>query len=439
MNKRLVAAMIGTALAASVVMAGCGGNSSSGSDSGSSSETTKKEETVDGKEKSDGEETVLNFYYWDEGQKDGMDAMIKLFEESHDNITVETTIVPWSEYWTKLQTSLPNGTGPDVFWMNLYAQPYYDSGLLYDMTDKIESDGVDMSKFPEGVVSAYIKDGHYFGIPKDYDGTAIFYNKEIFDEMNVDYPEEGWNWDEFKQIAKELTNDDHYGYASRASSTNYRSFILSNGGRFTTDDLTQACYNEPEAVEAYQFLHDLMYVDKVSPTASEMVEVDPSDMFKTGMVAMVPDGSWMMGSYAEALGDKLGVMEMPQNVQKGCATSGLAYCMAANGSNIDAAWEFCKFAATKEAQDATATAVIPAHADSAQAWLDIFSDYPDAHYLIDCVKYAVSNPVYANGKTSECETIDADAVNEAWMDENADIQEIMDRSVESINAVIAEE
>lgn len=429
MKKRVIAGMLGTILASSVILAGCGGGTSD-----QTAEKTQEEQT----EKSS-EDTVLNFYYWDEGQKEGMDAMIALFEQSHENITVETTIVPWSEYWTKLQTSLPNGTGPDVFWMNLYAQPYFESGLLYDMTEKIESDGVDISKFPEEVLVEYEKDGHYFGIPKDYDGTAIFYNKEIFDEMGVAYPEEGWTWDDFRQTAQQLTSEAHYGYASRSDNIAYRSFIISNGGRFTTDDLMQACYNEPEAVEAFQFLHDLMYVDKVSPTASEMIETNPSDMFKSGSVAMVADGSWMMGSYTEELGENLGLMEMPQKVQKGGSTSGLAYCMAANGSNIDAAWEFCKFAATKEAQDATVSAAIPAHADSAEAWLEIYSDNEDAHYLIDSVEYSVSNPMYGNGTTSECEVINSDAVNEAWLDENADIQEIMDRCVENINATINKE
>lgn len=437
MSRKWIAAALGMTMAVSMVLSGCGKTSSDTEKKPEENKTEEEQEKPE--EESSGEETVLNFYYWDEGQREGMDAMIALFEKSHENIRIETTIVPWSEYWTKLQTSLPNGTGPDIFWMNLYAQPYYEAGLLYDMTEKIEADGLDMSKYPEGVLAAYQNDGHYFGIPKDYDGTAIFYNKEIFDEMNVPYPEEGWTWEDFRETAKALTNEAHYGYTSRTNSTNVRSFILSNGGRFTTDDNMQACYNEPEAVEAYQFLHDLMYVDKSSPTASEMVETDPSDMFKNGSVAMVPDGSWMMGSYAEALGDKLGLIEMPQNVQKGCATSGLAYCMAANGSNIDAAWEFCKFAASKEAQDATAVSTIPAHKDSAEAWLNQYSDYADAHYLIDCVEYAVSNPVYGNGKTAECETIDSDAVNEAWMDENADIQAIMDKCVEKINATIAEE
>ena len=34
----------------------------------------------------------------------------------------------WGEYWTKLQTALPTGTGPDVFWMNIGAPDYIEPG-----------------------------------------------------------------------------------------------------------------------------------------------------------------------------------------------------------------------------------------------------------------------------------------------------------------------
>lgn len=264
-----------------------------------------------------------------------------------------------------------------------------------------------------------------------------FYNKAIFDEMGVAYPEEGWSWEDFLETARALTNEEHYGHASRPDSIAYRSFVLANGGRLETDDLTLACLNEPEAVEAFQFLHDLMYVEKVSPVASEMVEIQASDMFKNGMVAMVADGSWMLNGYVEAMGEDLGIMEMPlRDGQRGCASSGLAYSMSANGANIDAAWEFCKFAGTKEAQDAASIAAIPANLDSTETWVEQYSQYEGAHYLTDCIEYAVSNPMYANGTSAEGENINLDYVNKAWLDENADIQAVMDECVQAISDTI---
>ena len=36
---------------------------------------------------------------------------------------------------------------------------------------------------------------------------AVYYNKAIFDEYGVDYPEAGWTWDDLLAIAQELTVD----------------------------------------------------------------------------------------------------------------------------------------------------------------------------------------------------------------------------------------
>ncbi len=47
------------------------------------------------------------------------------------------------------------------------------------------------------------------------------------------------------------------------------------------------------ALNLLQFLHDLVYVEKVSPPA----EQDPYDDFGRGLVAMYIEGSWGMGDF----------------------------------------------------------------------------------------------------------------------------------------------
>ena len=40
---------------------------------------------------------------------------------------------------------------------------------------------------------------------------AIMYNKDIFDEMGLEYPDSGWTWDDFKDMTAKTTTADHYG------------------------------------------------------------------------------------------------------------------------------------------------------------------------------------------------------------------------------------
>ena len=387
------------------------------------------------------EDVVLNFYYWDEGQTPGMDAAIALFEEQNPNIKIESTVIPWSDYFTKLQTALPAGTGPDVFWVNIHAAQFANAGLLLDLKDLIAEAGIDISNYPQASldVMKFDTEDAIYGMPKDFQSVGIYYNKGIFDEMGVPYPQADWTWEDFRETAIQLTNDDHYGYASFIGYPNFRSFEVSNGAVYTNEDKTESLLNSPESVEALQFLHDLMYVDHASPTGAEMAEIEASDMFRNGMVAMMADGSWCKNTYYEALGDDLAVIEMPQNAVKAIPDGGgLCYGIASNGKNIEASWTFVEFLASAEAQIAAIPAGIPANKEAQAVWLEQNSNVDGISYLVDCEPYCKGNPTYAYQTIGECETYENEAMSAIFLDENADIQSIMDDMAAKINKTIAD-
>ncbi len=172
--RKIIKKLLAATITGSILLSGCGtesnGNISESKESTPAQETVQAEKQEE-KAKGGNGKTIVNFYYWDEAQKEGMDELINMFEASQDNIIVEPTIVPWGEYWTKLQTALPTGTGPDVFWMNIGAPDYIEPGLLLDMTERIQEAGIDMSKFPEAVTGMYEQDGKIYGIAGYSPGT----------------------------------------------------------------------------------------------------------------------------------------------------------------------------------------------------------------------------------------------------------------------------
>lgn len=427
MKKKNVKQLLALTMIGTMIFAGCGGSdSASKSDTSEKQESSTEEGSAEESKKDTGEKTVLNFYYWDEGQKDGMDQMIALFEESQDEITVESTIIPWGEYWTKLQTSLPTGTGPDVFWMNMNAPDYINANLLLDLTDGLNASGFDESKYPAAVLEMYKKDGKIYGVPKDYDGMAIYYNKSIFDEMNVPYPEEGWTWDDLLETAKALTNENHYGFvSSSASNVGYQNFVFQNDGSFI-DENGMPAVNGKEVTEALQFMHDMMYVEHVSPDGNEQLEFGGDDMFISGQVAMHIQGSWMVGTFVDALGEDCQIAALPSNKCQGATTHGLAYSVAANSSKKEAAQKFVEFAATKEAQEVTAKGAIPAYEGASEVWKTLYPDQ-DVQILLDSVAYASPNPYYVNNYAETAQIL-TDTIAVIWTDENADIQALLDEA-----------
>ena len=255
--------------------------------------------------------------------------------------------------------------------------------------------------------------------------------------MGVEYPTADWTWDDLLEKAQALTNESHYGFIARPDgNSGYQNFIYENGGSLVDAD-GMPTVNGKEVTEALQFEHDLMYEYKVAPTGTELLEFAPDDMFISGQAAMITSGSWSIQTYVEALGSDCQIAELPMKVKKGATTHGLAYSVAANSSNKEAAIKFVEFAATKEAQEVTAKAAIPAYEGTSEQWLELYPDQ-DVQILLDSVAYASPNPYYAKNH-SETAQIFTDTISAMWVDENADIQAMLDEAQEKMLETVNKE
>ena len=131
---------------------------------------------------------------------------------------------------------------------------YAKNGYLLDISDMFEDGRVDLTKFPQHVIDIHTVNGTLWGIPKDFDSIAVFYNKDMFDAAGVDYPSDDWTWDEFIEIAKALTDAENgiYGVAVAAGGQAWGyDYIYGNGGE-VFDENGACVVNSPEAVEAIQ-------------------------------------------------------------------------------------------------------------------------------------------------------------------------------------------
>ena len=91
------------------------------------------------------------------------------------------------------------------------------------------------------------------GVPALIDNLAIVYNKTLFDEAGLEYPNADWTWDDFRAAAKALTDPakKQFGFsypmdASEDSVWHYDPLLWQNGGSILNEDNTQAAFNSPE-------------------------------------------------------------------------------------------------------------------------------------------------------------------------------------------------
>lgn len=85
----------------------------------------------------------------------------------------------------------------------------------------------------------------------------MWYNKDMFDEAGIDYPDGSWTWDEFYDIAEKLTKEDgsQYGFAANPSNEQdtWMNIIYSMGGCVLTDD-NKSGFDDPNTIKAMEFV-----------------------------------------------------------------------------------------------------------------------------------------------------------------------------------------
>ena len=344
----------------------------------------------------DGEEVTITYGFWDSAQQAAVEAQIAAFKVHLPNITVEPQITPWEDYWTKLQTSVAGGEAFDVFWINSASLPVYAaSGSLLPIDEIVGDGGADASMFPAPLVEMYSYEGVQYGLPRDFDTIALFYNKDLFDAVGVEYPTDAWTWDDFRAAAEELTDAENgiWGAGLQTSwQENYYNFIWQNEGRLLNDDRTECVVNEAEACEAFEFLTGF-FTDELTPSIAIQQSNPVADtLFPAGQVAMLTGGSFRAGAYSQADAN-IDVAPLPQGRTRATAIHGLANVIWTGGQNPGAAQELVKFLASEEGERILGElgVTIPAYNGLQDQWLAAAPDM-NLQVFIDAVDYSQQVP-----------------------------------------------
>ncbi|MBM7567754.1 sugar ABC transporter substrate-binding protein [Paenibacillus sacheonensis] len=360
-----------------LALTGCGSNNNGG-DSNNGNTANKTDNEAGSKNAGASKENVtLTYTIWDQLQQPAMEAIGKEFTAENPNIKVKVEVIPWGDYWTKMSAAAPAGTLPDVFWMHSGQFVKYASGkFLEPITDKVKNGEINLDDYAANLGSIYQLDGENYAIPKDFDTIGLAYNKELFDQANVPYPDDTWDYAKLAEVAKQLSQPDKgiYGFAAKMDTQGgYWNDILANGGSILSADGTKSGYDDPASIEALKARYQ-MIVDKASPSHQQMTDTDSTEMFKSGKIAMIFEGDWRTTDIdaSDIIKGKWNWAPLPKGkAKRGDIINGLGNVMSAKGKHKDEAWLFLKFLGSKRAAEITAEmgAAIPAFKDTQAAWV----------------------------------------------------------------------
>lgn len=294
----------------------------------------------------------------------------KEFTEQNPGVEAELiTVVGGQAMTDKVTTLIAGGTPPDIFILYQEIVPInaaVERTLVHQLDNYIKQDNYDIDAFLPQAVELNRWDGKLWAIPRDYGNQNVYYNIDLFKKANVplpptDWEDKEWTFEKYLDTAKKLTiveggKTAQWGVLVNRFWRPWASFVYSNGSVVVKADqrgvATEVTLTEPAAVEALQFLQDLIYQHKVAPTPDAEADMGMQNFFGTGKIAMVIDNPTSAAAYRRFQNIDWDVAPLPvgKGGKRGTGGGGIAWAMAGASKNPDHAWKFLKHITSEKAQ-----------------------------------------------------------------------------------------
>lgn len=313
-----------------------------------------------GKQKDTGNK-VLRVLNWGNTEEEKIaNEAIARFNENNPDVEVKQTCVPvtsWSDFIQKWITMSTSGEAPDVINIGLEAVQMAVSNDLLMPLDEIVSEDQDLSKVKEEyapvLLDGFSVDDNLYGLPNGTQTMVMYYNKTMFDEAGLEYPKDGWTWDEFYEDAKKLTKSDGSVYGFGLSSSYFQlTPWWSTNNTALVDENQNPTLNSKKMVESVEFL-DKLVKEKVTP---DPISSDVYTMFSSKQLAMVGAGRWVLNTWQDAglTNADFDCVQWPVNEKEGSVFGGAAWCISKNTENKELSIELLKSLVSEETLKAVA-------------------------------------------------------------------------------------
>ena len=362
--KKNVAIILTVAVTTGMTIA-CGNSS----ETASTAESSPQAAAADGGQENKGTGDVyeLDFYAW--SNPENLTPLLESFNADYAgkyNLVYQKLA---DAATLTINTALASGEKIDVMTQASHTdlRQRADDGVYLGLKQFFDKEGWEYGeKLGTAIEEPQNIDGDYYSVPDCNNINMVFFNKKMFDEAGLEYPQSGWTWEDFRETAIKLTSgsgaDKVYGAmldTAGNNGDNYWDLIarqkLGNNAYYN-DDLTASTFGSDEMRESLQFFVDMTFKDQCIVPVDEITALqyysDPVGMAglyngKYAMwVAPVYGCLYLKSSYGEIPeGTDIGMVDMP--TPDGAQTITTCYSstasIPANVENPEAAWELLKY------------------------------------------------------------------------------------------------
>jgi multiple sugar transport system substrate-binding protein len=288
----------------------------------------------------------------------------EVFNKQQDKVVVK--VEPYPEYKTKLLSMSTTGLIGDGFWhwdVEGWMAEWAHLGVSRPCDDLIDADDYDMGVYYPASVDGITFQGRTMGLPLHAHGahSQFFYNEQMLGEAGIEPPgvDPDWSLDDLVENAKKLTIVEgnevvQWGWMSIRVYHALNCWVRIFGGDYLTPDGTKSILNSSEAKEAYQYLVDAIYTNKIEPepTGDSLLLGDWRAMFAAGKLAMAQAGGHAGAGVRREVGDKFtwnaAVLPAGPRGDRGAQITTHVGSITCASKQPQAIWEFLKFLSSHE-------------------------------------------------------------------------------------------
>lgn len=292
---------------------------------------------------------LVTWAYWGAlEQVAARETVMAAISQRHPTISFDKLHMPGNltDYFAKIQVMVSSGNPLDLFMSSPIWVPNLVQRGLYQPLDQL----MGKSRFPTrdysaGTLDSFAFRGKQYALPEIVNFGIVLYNRGLFDRGGAKYPQDNWTWQQFLDLAKQLTRQgDVWGvHPVSTDLNNTLPWIWMNGGRIfdSEQDPKRSTMTMPATVDAIQWRADWAVKHRVAPLPGQ-VQGNP---FFAGQLALNVSTITGFAQATKQIKDfAWDVVPLPRGKAGPVNFTGSAGQGLASGSkHVEAAWEALRY------------------------------------------------------------------------------------------------
>ena len=311
-------------------------------------------------------------------------STIRAFNEIHPDIPVRIQAVQgvdWGDYFSKILTMLAAGTPPDVVHVATEGTQLFASRLAEPLDAYVLRDATELQEYFDDVhpalVEAFMYQGSLFQLPTDFNAANMYLNTEALARAGLERPPDDWTKDDFADLLRAMRGAAPSGFVPYfwtnrlfgglvpwlyVNDTSFLTESRTGGGQWFWDhfypgeqrsggyDWREPNAEDPRVLESMEFLRELVAeglgIRPQSGAGDSLV-----GLFASGRIGSTPAGGyWVQGLHEAGMSaDAFDAQFFPRWRSQRHQFGSAGYAIMATSTRKDAAWEWLKFNASREA------------------------------------------------------------------------------------------